>query len=306
MLTTGKDLKAIRDEIIDYAKKEGLVVYYSKYPPSVRKRICDWAKEDWKEYIDICKKAGAGILYCYEKVFEESEIAIKDGHELDEEIKKKIDANLTRLREHIGEIMLLLFFWVREGIWHVFEAHPEWAEDYYLIAQYHGEKKDEEDQSILEWALVPKELKDKTVEELTLEFKTHVENQTPDDSDHESMLKDDFNDFLESKGFTYSYNNEEINNKINEVLKKVEAEIQKVKAQEFLESEVKERKSLDTLVEECVDWAQANGLYDLKKVNLKAFLSEKGVVLTKNNEDILLSKAKEVLRTLKYEKRLRR
>jgi hypothetical protein len=141
-------------------------------------------------------------------------------------------------------------------------------------------------------------IKEMPIDKLSQEMIEYFKSQFPEVFENvmkgEIMKIDKLQEsFWTDMGIRHTYNlDSKLKFKIEKVNERVKKEISE-------EKKKKEEEMLPKLVEECTDWARKMGLNKLNKTNIRAFLSDREIVLTALNLESLLVQVNNLLKTEK-------
>jgi len=203
--------------------------------------------------------------------------------------------NLQRLRSAGGKVGAINLHWVKGDVVYSLEISTKWYDALSELVEEHfastkeGETREESRMPIAGLARLPlpKAVKSQSPEELA--------QQMIEFGKKELGALDLRSFYQASRLFWQRLGVSDFGDSETELLRE---KVRKIAEQRVTdEVQKQERDLLPKLVSECLEWADKYEIPKLTKQNLKAFLAEKNMVLTKNSEDILLVQANSRLKT---------
>jgi len=285
-------LDKVRDEIISYLRNENLNIFYGSDAtvegcPFIE---IQWQHEGkWKEFIEIAKKEGVQTIILEEHILSSEDI--KRENASTEILSNDVDANelqkqLKSFSKYVGKVGELTLMWVKGGVKFCYVSRTKWFDDFVALTELIP--RDLGTSRIVSRGLfrttmsgVPKELKEKSAEDLAEELAEFLRKEFPECGTRGRVLYIGKELFWEKKGVR-SF---EADPETRILMERVESLVDKRLTEQQLQDE---KEKLPDLIEACIDWAKEYGLKKLTKTNLRAFLAEKGEPLSRTSEDILL------------------
>ncbi|MEM3787060.1 MAG: hypothetical protein QXZ59_06720 [Nitrososphaeria archaeon] len=179
---------------------------------------------------------------------------------------------------HANDIGAIILAWFKDWRMYVFKKYAKWYSELISketeVTTYRGVSRTltQASKEALE------ELQTKSENELAEEALAFFEKSIPTTGYHGLEL------FWENKGI----NKWMLEPKLRFKVEKVEALVEQKRIE-------KEKELLPKLVEECLKWAQDNGLSRITKSNIDYFLIEKNIELTRTSRDVLYNKVNFIL-----------
>jgi hypothetical protein len=283
-------------QLIESLKKEGFNIFFAKNTldsDSATEVFWD-ENEDAKHFFEIAKKEGVKTIVAEVKVLEKDMINLdsEDEESLNPEVLKQLKTELSRLSKYAGKVGSYKFSWIKDGTKYSFMEVTEWFEEFASIIKrlsaplrqtgFTGSRFEQEE--------IPKELKEKSEEDLAEEMIDFIKEQLPTPDRLGFYRVKEF--FWSKKGVVNRFS---ISPEIKFKMEKVEMNAQKRIEEAQMEEE---KEKLPDLIDSCIDWCKDNGLRKVTKTNVKAFLAEKETTLTRNSEDILYQRVNFKLKDL--------
>jgi hypothetical protein len=270
------DLEKLKQEIIDYLKKEDFVVFYGmeleidKPLPEIR-----WSLEEgsWKDFLECARSEGIKLI-----VFDSLELTDEIIEEnLNDEELQNIDDRLKSFKRHVGEIGELNLMWIKDGVKYTYREMSDWWSDF--VPSVAAEPRERFGLGGAPEESITRDLKAKTSEELAKEMEQFIDREFKEAEEmsfHELARL-----FWTHKGLRYGYvDNPELTLK----MRKTETMVERKLEQEKLR---KEKDMLPKLVDECLKWSTSNSLRKVTKSNVDYFLTNKGVQMSKTSRDAI-------------------
>jgi len=256
-----RNLEELKDKILNFCAGKFEIFYLEDPIISTDEKLMVWEGDDFRQFLNIAGKLGINLIY-FSTIVEE------------------------RNSEYRGKIGLIELSFLYNGIFHVFVKMTDWFKE--LLEKEEEEKAKEErwKASISEEReLVPRDVLEKSVEELTEEMIDFIKEEYKGDvGEIIRYLRDAQRQFWLEKGIRNVW---VLAPSLRVKLEKVESRVER----HFLEEmRREEEKILPRLVEECVSWCKDHELTKLTKTNLKYFLAEKNITLTPIGKEELHSK----------------
>jgi hypothetical protein len=275
---------------LDYLKKDFNVFHAKEASSKVTEVV--WDKDtDWKEFFEIAKKEGvktivAEVLTLPKEELDLDKLAEEDDIMLNDDLIKQYKPEFSKFSKFADKIGAYKFSWIKDGVKYVLSESTDWFEDYAkLLMTINSLASNQSRFGRVGMAQeeIPPELKKKSEEELADEMIDFIKEQLPTPDRHGFYQVREL--FWSKKGVTSRFGmSPEIRFKMSKVEMIAEKRIEEAQAAE-------EKDKLPDLIDECIEWCKENGLKKLIKANVKAFLAEKEMTLSRNGEDILYQKA---------------
>ena len=223
-------------------------IFYSG-PISDKENCIEFGGDKIEDYLQFAEKLGIKVIYFFEAVADDEESP-----------------------EHNGEIGQLEVGFLYNNIFHVFTETADWF------------VKDLEDIDENEEEKTPKEILDKTIDELSNEMIQFLQKEFKDITEIYKNLRQVKSQFWLDKGVGDTWG---LDPKTRIKIDKIEYKVEKY----FLDSmRKKEEGILPKLIENCVEWCKNQGLTKLTKTNINYFLNENDITLTPIGNDTLYFK----------------
>lgn len=283
-------------EIVDYVQEQDFNIFYADHENEDERVYFRWDKtKDWKDFFTIAKKEGITTLIATIRLLDKDELEQLENDLLSESENPKEFDNpqdfekakgfIKDLSAQKGKIISYNFTWIKDGLEYSISDTASWFEELEeKIRQEMPSLLDEPSgvrmpSSLESERLNPAYLKNKKEDDLVKELVQFVVEESKGNPSIDDFRQFRFM-FWNKKGveaFRVSAENRYI---IEKVEMKAEQEIESMQLE-------REKKEMPTLIEECFKWCRETGLNKLNKTNISAFLTLKGIRLSKNSQDVL-------------------
>lgn len=131
------NLETLKTEILDYLEHSDFAVFRSHAGALEGLPIITWDAErcpDYRTFLDVARKAGQKLILFASAELGEEEIdetleELEDS-ELSRDERRELETRLGKARRHIGETCTLEIAFDHNSHLYVYEAQPDWYEDY--------------------------------------------------------------------------------------------------------------------------------------------------------------------------------
>jgi hypothetical protein len=212
-----EDLKKLKEEILEYMKKEGFNVFYGKEAPTAKPSTeIRWFSEegDWKDFLKTAKLEGIKTMIVNYSILtkDDIEINLQIGETEKTKSADEFSKELKSFQDHIGKIGELNLMWIKDGIRYTYTEATDWWLDFQSLVAPKLVTREfipEEEEVIsapygVTSVQIPEDLKSKTAEELAEEMIEFIKKEFPDVDEHVS-----FHEltrlFWVKKGLRYGY-----------------------------------------------------------------------------------------------------
>jgi len=284
------------DEVLAHLKNVGFNVFYSKnisdeeILPEV---MWDDHDSSWKEFFNIAKKEGINTIIVQRENFrkddfEKLEDVMNETAIVNQEIVDEFKKAISEFKKYQDQLGSVMFSWIKDGTKYSLSEKTKWFEEFgENFRQFQTQAKstrrvrrmESEEQEEL-----PEDVRKKSVEELADEYYKYIEKEFPKAGRYELHITRE--SFWQEKGVNRFYSG-----KGRILMEKVSNIVER-------KFEAKEKEKLPQLIEDCIEWANENGLKKITKSNINGFLAEKEDGLSTNNKDILYNRVNLKLKNL--------
>lgn len=279
-----EDLESLKRQMEDYLKQQGINIFYASIFSEGSVEVL-WGKEnDWETFFQIAKSEGVKTIVFEEIVFDKSFI---DDHLKDESLAeneegktkiKEYNKKLLEFEKYLGKIGQISVGWIKDFVVYKYTKVADWMKEYGELTTEEEVEEEETGEGM------PKEIKEKSKEQLAEEMEKYINKEFPEALEDEIVLDQAQSSFWAEKGLERIY---DLEPKIRIKLERVNEVIKKKILEQIRQ---KEKELLPKLVQECIKWAKEQGLKKVNKTNIAYFLNEKGIRLTSPSEDSLYMK----------------
>lgn len=131
------NLEKLKTEILDYLENSGFAVFRSHAGALEGMPVITWDTDQWPDYrtfLDVARKAGEKIILFATRELAEEEIeeAREELEETDFERdeRRDLERRLKAAQRHLGATCSLELAFDHNSHLYVFEARPDWYEDF--------------------------------------------------------------------------------------------------------------------------------------------------------------------------------
>jgi len=290
------DLSKNYDQVLAHLKNEGFNVFYSRnisdeeILPEV---MWDDRDSSWKEFFNIAKKEEINTIIVQRENFrkndfEKLEDVMNETTIVNQEIANEFKKAISEFKKYQDQLASVMFSWIKDGTKYSLSEKTTWFEEFeenfkQLQSQAKSTRRvrgiESEEQEDL-----PEDVRKKSVEELADEYYKYIEKEFPKAGRYELHITRE--SFWQEKGVNRFYSG-----KGRILMEKVSNIVER-------KFEAKEKEKLPQLIEDCIKWANENGLKKITKSNINGFLAEKEDDLSTNNKDILYNRVNLKLKNL--------
>jgi hypothetical protein len=249
--------------------------------------------ENSKHFFDIAKKEGIKTIVAEIKVLEKDMLDLdsEDEESLNQEILMPLKTELNKISKYAGKVGSYKFSWIKDGTKYSLMETTDWFKEFASIIKRLSTpiRQTGFASSRFEQEEIPKELKEKSEEDIAEEMIDFIKEQLPTlDRRGFYQVKELF---WSKKGIMRFTTDPELRFKMSKVEMIADKSIEEAQAAE-------EKERLPDLIDSCIDWCKENELKKVTKTNIKAFLAEKEITLSRNSEDILYQRVNFKLKDL--------
>lgn len=131
------NLETLKSEILDYLEHSDFAVFRNHAGTLEGLPIITWDTErfpDYRTFLDVARKAGEKLILFASAEFEEEEVddileELEDS-DLTRDERRDLENRLSKARRHIGETCTLEIAFDHNSHLYVYEAQPDWYEDF--------------------------------------------------------------------------------------------------------------------------------------------------------------------------------
>lgn len=249
-------------------------------------------EENWENFFEVAKKEGISTIVLEKGNLEEEDvkdikISLEDS-DLSEQIIEKCKPLISELEKNQNKLAFFTFSWIKNGIEYSLSEKTKWYSEFenslHLIAKAEQLAGPRRTGMIYEEKELPKELENKSEEELANELWNFIFKESPTTNYREIYSIERM--FWMQKGV-----NRHDSAKASLLMNKVSNIISK-------KLDEREKEMIPETVEKCINWLKEYQMKKLTKTDLNGFLAENSLDLSTTNRSIIHSRVNLKLKKL--------
>lgn len=249
-------------------------------------------EENWENFFEVAKKEGISTIVLEKGNLEEEDvddikISLEDS-DLPEQIIEKCKPLISELEKNQNKLAFFTFSWIKNGIEYSLSEKTKWYSEFenslHLIAKAEQLAEPRRTGMIYEEKELPKEIENKSAEELANELWDFMLKEYPNAGLRERYSIE--KTFWMKKG-VYRYDSIKANLLIDKVSSIILRKIDE-----------SEKEKIPDTVEKCINWLKKYQMKKLTKTDLNGFLAENSLDLSTTNRSIIHSRVNLKLKKL--------